>query len=386
MQFEFATASRIIFKNGAAQEIPALAAQFGQRICLVTGSDPKRTQWLADAMPLPPLVISAGGEPDTDFITTAADKARAHGSEVVVAIGGGSVMDTGKVIAALITNTDDLFDYLEVIGKGKPLLNKPVPLITAPTTSGTGSEVTANGVLQSKNHGVKVSLRSREMIPNIAVVDPELTMTMPPAVTASTGMDALTQLMEAYVSNKANPMTDSLCREGMMRAATSLHAACEDGSNMAAREDMAIASLFSGIALANAKLGAVHGFAAPLGGEFKAPHGMLCACLLPHVMKANIQALRQRAPDSHALFGYTEIAVILTGDVTATPEDGAEWIQDLCQEIAIPTLSELGVIPEAFENMADKAAQASSMQGNPIELTKEELIQILVAASQPTSR
>ncbi|CCH47887.1 iron-containing alcohol dehydrogenase [Pseudodesulfovibrio piezophilus] len=381
MNFEFSTAHRIIFKQGASQQIPALAAQFGERPCLVIGSNPNRTAWLRDAFNEPPLIIQMATEPDTDSMVKAVAAVRDGNCDVVVALGGGSVLDTGKVLSALATNKKDIFEYLEVVGRGTPLTNPPLPMIAVPTTAGTGSEVTANGVLLSNKHGVKVSLRSSEMIPNISVIDPELTLSMPHSVTASTGMDALTQLIEAYVSNKSNPITDALCREGIMRAATSLHAACEDGKNIAAREDMCIASLFSGIALANAKLGAVHGFAAPMGGEFKAPHGMICASLLPHVIRANIQALRLRTPESSTLFRYTEIAVMLTGDVTNEAEDGADWIQNLCSELGIPSLAGLGVPSKDFDKLAQKAAQTSSMKGNPIELTHEELIKILESAA-----
>lgn len=379
MHFQFATASRIIFKTGAAKDIPSLAAELGKTPCLVIGSNRKRMQWLEEGLN-PALVVQVMGEPDTDTALAAASQARQAGCDVVVAVGGGSVMDTGKIVAALITNTSDLFDYLEVVGKGMPLAEKPVPLITAPTTAGTGSEVTANGVLLAREQGVKVSLRSTDMIADIAVVDPELTLSMPPAVTAATGMDALTQLMEAYVTHLANPMTDSLCREGIMRAATSLPIAFEDGNDIEAREDMALASLFSGIALANAKLGAVHGFAAPIGGAFKAPHGAVCATLLPHVMRTNIAALRERDHHSPSLFRYNEVAVMLTGDVESIPEDGADWIEGLCGELNIPSLSDMGISEADFDSLIENAAGASSMKGNPIELTRDELRKILTAA------
>ncbi|QJB57136.1 iron-containing alcohol dehydrogenase [Pseudodesulfovibrio sp. zrk46] len=380
MQFNFATAAKIVFKNGVATEVPTMAANLGSKPCLVIGSNADRAQWLINELDAP-HVVQVTGEPDTDFAAQASQQAREAGCDVVIGMGGGSVMDAAKVIAALITNTADIFDYLEVVGKGQPLTEKPMPLITVPTTAGTGSEVTANGVLLAKGHDVKVSLRSTDMIADIAVIDPELMISMPPNVTAATGMDALTQLMEAYVSHAANPMTDGLCREGMMRAATSLPIAFEDGRDIMAREDMAMAALFSGIALANAKLGAVHGFAAPLGGQFKVPHGEVCATLLPHVMRANIAALRERDPESPSLFRYNEIAVMLTGDVTCGPEDGADWVEQLCEELVIPRLSDMGVTADHFEELVEMAANASSMKGNPIELTKEELMAILEAAS-----
>jgi len=383
MQFEFATASRIIFGSGSSEQISEMAAQRGSTACLVIGSSPERARWAIDAMTakgLSPHVVTISGEPDTDTISHAADEVRQAGCDVVVAMGGGSVLDAGKALAALLTNRSDLFDYLEIIGKGLPLNERPVPLIAVPTTAGTGSEVTSNAVILSPKHGVKVSMRSADMIPDVAVIDPKLTLSMPPAVTAATGMDALTQLMEAFVSNKANPMTDSLCREGMLRAAGSLRLAHADGTDLAAREDMALASLLSGIALSNAKLGAVHGFAAPLGGEFKAPHGAVCACLLPHVMEMNVKALKERDPQSEALKAYAEITVMLTGDIEATIEDCIIWVKELCRDLRIPTLREMGVRKKDFTGLAEKAAKASSMKGNPVVLREEELLKILELA------
>jgi alcohol dehydrogenase class IV len=383
MQFEFATASKIIFGSGSSKKLPELTAQLGNKVCLVIGGSPKRARWAIDSLTakgLSPHVVTISGEPDTDTISHAADGVRQAGCDVVVAIGGGSVLDAGKALAALLTNQSDLFEYLEVVGKGLPLTKKPAPFIAVPTTAGTGSEVTSNAVLLSPKHGMKVSMRSADMIPNIAIIDPKLTLSVPPAVTAATGMDALTQLMEAFVSNRANPITDSLCREGMMRAAGSIRPAHADGTDLTAREDMALASLLSGIVLANAKLGAVHGFAAPLGGEFKAPHGAVCACLLPHVMEMNVKALKERDPHSEALHAYAEITIILTGDIGADIEDCITWIKDLCQDLQIPGLKEMGVKKEDFAGLVEKAANTSSMKGNPVELHKEELIKILEKA------
>ena len=328
----------------------------------------------------PPLVIRITGEPDTDTMRDAAEQARIHNCDVVVGMGGGSVMDAAKVVAALLTNVGDIFDYLEVVGKGQPLTSKPVPLITAPTTAGTGSEVTANGVVLSKVHGVKVSLRSTDMIADIAVVDPELTLSVPPEVTASTGMDALTQLIEAFVSIQSNPMTDALCREGMAKAARSLRRACKQGRDIGARTDMALASLFSGIALANAGLGAVHGFAAPLGGQFHIPHGTACAILLPHVVEANLRALNSRMQDSGALPAYDGIARIVTQNNRSTATDCIGWIKTLCTDLGIPGLSQFGVSKSDFPDLARKAADASSMKGNPVVLSDDELLEILNSA------
>ncbi|WP_421903221.1 iron-containing alcohol dehydrogenase [Maridesulfovibrio sp.] len=383
MNFQFSTAPKIVFGSESARSIPEQAKTMGNNVCLVTGKSPKRIHWLIDELQdrgLSLHTISIAGEPDTKLIAGHAADARTQGCDIVVAVGGGSVLDAGKAIAALIPNKRDVLDYLEVVGKGMPLTEKPLPLIAAPTTSGTGSEVTTNAVLLCAEHKVKVSLRSADMIPDIAVVDPLLTLSAPPAVTAATGLDALTQLMESFVSRFASPMTNALCREGLQHGARSILRAYQDGQDIEARTGMALASLFSGITLANAKLGAVHGFAAPLGGEFKAPHGAVCAALLPYVMEINIRALKERDPQHPALAAYDEIAQILTGNSTAQAVDGIEWVKDICTEMKIPGLGEIGVQEKDFRSLATKAARASSMKGNPVELTEKELLKILANA------
>jgi len=324
--------------------------------------------------------LEVAGEPTVDLVRQGAAMARETGCQTVVAIGGGSAIDTGKAIAALLANGGDPLDYLEVIGQGRPLRLPSIPWIAVPTTAGTGAEVTRNAVLASPEHKVKASLRSPLMLARLAVVDPELTLGLPPAVTASTGLDALTQLIEPFVSVRANAMTDMFCREGMRRAARSLERAWRDGSDREARTDMAFASLLGGLALANAGLGAVHGFAAPIGGMFDAPHGAVCAALLPHVMRANIRALRERAADSSALERYAEVARILTGQPDAKPEDGADWAEGLVQRLGIPALGAYGVRREHMDILVQNAARASSMKGNPVTLSAEELTAILEAA------
>jgi alcohol dehydrogenase class IV len=283
----------------------------------------------------------------------------------------------------MLTNTGELEDYLEVVGAGKALTQASAPHIAIPTTAGTGAEVTRNAVLGVPEHRVKVSMRSPLMLPRLAVVDPDLTHSMPPTVTASTGLDALTQLIEVYVSNKANPLTDGICREGLKRAGRSLRRAYEDGDDSAAREDMAIASFFSGLGLANAKLGAVHGFAGPLGGMFSAPHGAVCARLLPFVMEANVRALRSRKPGSAILSRYDDVAQLLTGRTTATAADGVAWVQDLSEALTVPSLTEFGLAERDFPDAVAKAQKSSSMKGNPIKLTDDELLEILKKACHP---
>jgi alcohol dehydrogenase class IV len=380
MRFEFATATRILFGPGTSHAVASLVADMGTRALVVTGRSVERAALLLEELKkhkVETVLVNVPGEPTTDMALAGAARARETQCDFVIGIGGGSVLDTGKAIAALMTNTGDLFDYLEVIGRGEPLAYPSAPCITLPTTAGTGSEVTRNAVLASPEHRVKVSLRSPSMLPRLAVVDPELTYSVPPAVTASTGLDALTQVLEPYVSIQANPMTDGICREGLGRAARSLRRAYEDGRNTEARQDMALVSLFGGLALANAKLGAVHGFAGPLGGLFPAPHGTICARLLPYVLEANVRALQTRMPDSPALARYDEVAQLLTGKGTARAADGVVWIQDLCRALAVPPLSDFGLTEGDFPTVVDKAHNASSMKGNPIPLTDEELTEIL---------
>ncbi len=380
MRFEFATATRILFGPGTFQEVASLATEMGKRAFVVTGRSVERAAPLLEGLKkrrVESVLVNVPGEPTTDIALAGVERARETQCDFVIGFGGGSALDTGKAIAALMTNEGDVFDYLEVIGRGKPLAHAPAPYIAVPTTAGTGSEVTRNAVLASPEQRVKVSLRSPLMLPRLAVVDPELTHSMPPAVTASTGLDALTQVLEPYVSNQANPMTDALCREGLRRAGRSLRCAYEDGGDAAARQDLALTSLFGGLALANAKLGAVHGFAGPLGGLFHAPHGTICARLLPYVVEVNVRALQARMPDSPALVRYDEVAQLLTGKSTARAADGIAWIQDHCQALDVPPLSDFGLSEDDFPMVVEKARSASSMKGNPILLTDEELTEIL---------
>jgi alcohol dehydrogenase class IV len=383
MRFEFATATRIIFGAGTLREVGPLARELAPRALVVTGANSQRAEPLlallrqhgvdAFAFPVP-------GEPEIETVQRGVALAKQEDCGLVISFGGGSALDAGKAIAAMLANPGELLDYLEVIGRGKALAKPSVPFIAIPTTAGTGSEVTRNAVLASPEHRVKVSLRSPFMLPKVAVVDPELTYDLPPAVTASTGLDALTQLIEPYVSSRANPMTDALCVEGIRRAARSLRTAFADGRNTAARYDMAVASLFGGLGLANAGLGAVHGFAGPIGGQFPAPHGAVCAALLPHVMEANLRALRRRQPGAQTLQRYEEMARLVTGKASATAEDGVEWVRKLVADLRIPSLGHYGLQREHTAGLVEKASQASSMKANPITLTPEELTGILERA------
>jgi alcohol dehydrogenase class IV len=382
-RFEFATATRIIFGAGTLRGVGPLARAMGRRALVVTGRTTERARPLLEllaAQEIGTVPFAVTGEPTTEVARLGTERARESGCDLIVGFGGGSTLDTGKAIAALLANGGDPLDYLEVIGEGRPLGVPSLPYIAIPTTAGTGAEVTRNAVLASPEHRVKVSLRSPLMLPRLALVDPELTHGLPPEVTASTGLDALTQVMEPYVSSRASPITDALCREGMRRAARSLRRAHRHGDDPGAREDMALASLFGGLALANAGLGAVHGFAGPIGGMFGGAHGAICARLLPHVMSANLRALKERCAESRALRRYDEIGRILTGNDGATADDGVAWVQDLCQALRVPALAAYGITREHLTSVVEKSSAASSMRGNPIELTSDELREILELA------
>jgi alcohol dehydrogenase class IV len=383
MQFRFSTANSIVFGPGSAEEFARDFGGLGCRAFLLVGSDPERFSHIINPLTSAENtceVFHITGEPTTDMAQAAIVSARRAQSLAVIAVGGGSVIDVGKVVAAMLTNEGELLDYLEVVGAGKHLREKPVPYTAMPTTAGTGAEVTRNAVLKVPEHRVKVSMRSPLLLPRMAIVDPLLTLSMPPALTASTGLDALTQLIEAFVSSKANPLTDGLCREGLVRAGRSLRCAFENGGDAQAREDMSLASLFSGLALANAGLGAVHGLAGPLGGVVDAPHGAVCGRLLPHVMELNVRVLQERATDSVALPRFDEIARILTGRNDALAADGVRWIQDLCTHFALPGLSAYGLTREDLPAVAAQAQKASSMKGNPVGLRDEEVITVLEKA------
>jgi alcohol dehydrogenase class IV len=378
MSLEFATAGRIVFGCGTVGQTVDAAKRFGKRALIVTGRSSERAARITRELDC--VVMPVAGEPTLDTIRAGVARVRESSCDVVIAFGGGSAIDAGKTIAAMAANPGDVLDYIEVIGTGKPLSGPPLPFIAVPTTAGTGSEVTRNAVLGSPEHHVKASLRSLLMLPRVAIVDPELTLDLPKNITASTGLDALTQLIEPYVSSRANPMTDMFCVEGMRRASNALARAYRDGQDREARTHMAFASLLGGSALANAGLGIVHGFAAPIGGMFPAPHGAVCAALLPYAMDANIRAMRSRAPESRALERYDVVARLLRRDTQANADDGVTWVRDLCRELEVPPLRTYGIADADIPVLVDKAANASSMKANPIQLTPDELRETISAA------
>jgi len=385
MFFEFATATRIVFGPGAFPKILPDLPQFGSRALVVSGSNWDVSDGVCSvlrSLALEAFHYPIGGEPSIESVLAGVRMAHETDCDFVIGIGGGSAMDTGKAISALMTNPGEIYDYLEIIGKGLPLRHPAAPFVAVPTTAGTGSEVTRNAVLASPEHRVKVSLRSPLMLPRLAVVDPELTYKLPPGLTASTGMDALAQLIEPYVSNGSNPLIAPLCREGIGRVANSLVRAFRDGFDAEARQDMALASLFGGLALANARLGAVHGLAGPLGGMYPVPHGAACARLLPHAVRINLRALRQRDPRSASLQRVVEVARLLTGDKEADADAGVSWLEEACAILAIPPLRSFGLQASEFHEVVKRAQQASSMKGNPLPLTNEEVTEILLLESK----
>lgn len=383
MQFEFATATRILFGSGSLAKSVGVIISYGQKALVVTGKNPDRAAPLTTHLQNHDIIVttfSVAHEPTIELINEGVQTAKANTCDMVISFGGGSVIDAGKAIAALASNEGHPLDYLEVIGKGQPLQNPPLPFVAIPTTAGTGAEVTQNAVLASDEYKVKVSLRSPLMLPKLAVVDPELTLDMPPYITAQTGMDALTQVIEPYTSRLANPITDVFCVEGIKRAASSLKTAFEQGDNLSAREDMALASLLGGLALANAKLGAVHGFAGTLGGMYSAPHGAICAGLLPYATQINVRAMQERELKNPALARYEHVAQLLTGRKDATIDDAINWLTELSVSLDIPHLATYGVRSDDFQEIVEKSSRSSSMKGNPITLEPSEMHEILAMA------
>ncbi|MCW4026825.1 MAG: iron-containing alcohol dehydrogenase [Candidatus Bathyarchaeota archaeon] len=380
MEFQFATASRIIFGPGSACHLAPLAASFGRRALVVVGSVPERHSSLLESLEatgVATCLYSVIGEPTVELIERGVETTRSHECALVVSIGGGSAIDAGKAIAGLASNPGEPLDYLEIIGKGEVLSEDPLPFLAVPTTAGTGAEVTRNAVLGSPQHGVKVSFRDYRLLPDVAIIDPELTLTMPSDVTAFSGMDALTQVLEPLVSSKATPFTDLLCRDGIRRASQFLYKAYAEPLDLEARLNMSMTSLYGGLALANAGLGAVHGIAGPVGGMIRAPHGIICAALLPHVMEVNIAILKESEGGSSALARYREVAVLLTGNQGAQPEDGTRRILELCHRLQIPTLSEFDLQDETLQDAARKSLNSSSMKGNPTTLSLETVCEVL---------
>lgn len=381
--FELATATEIVFGRGRIAELGKRAGTLGRRALLVTGGHPERLAPVLERCGAAGLVVSTiaiATEPTTTEVIRGVAVAREADVDLVIGLGGGSALDAAKAVAALTTNPGEPLDYLEVVGRGAPLVRPSLSCVLIPTTSGTGAEVTKNAVLAVESERVKVSLRSLSMLPRLALVDSELTHGVPPGVTAATGLDALTQVLEPYVSNARGPFTDALAVEGMRRSARSLRRAFIDGADADARDDLAVTSLFGGLCLANAKLGAVHGLAGPLGGALRAPHGALCARLLPEVMQTNLA--RARAGGAHDVVErYNHVARVLTGRPDAHAEAGIDWVRELVETLQIPRLGSFGLVSSQVNDIVSRASSSSSMKGNPVTLDADDLHRILERAS-----
>lgn len=380
MDFAFATAQTIRFGNGVSRELASIIDQGTRKAFVVTGTNPSRHREPIEILSQSGIEVerfAQSGEPSIDSINEGVNAARATQPDIVIGIGGGSAIDSGKAIAAMASNKGELLDYLEVVGRGLPLESPSLPYMAIPTTAGTGAEATRNSVIGVPEAGVKVSLRSPSMLPRWAIVDPELTYQLPAKIAAYTGIDALTQNLEAFLSSKANPLSDAIAREGLIRAGRSLRAACGDSLDCDAKADMCIASLCGGIALANAGLGAVHGFAGPIGGMIDAPHGAICGSLLLPVFRANFDTIKRRDAEGATSRKFDEAARLLTGNPEAKGTYALAWLESLTQDLPLNKLSELGFSSDLIQEASEKALRASSMRGNPVELSKADLREIL---------
>jgi alcohol dehydrogenase class IV len=375
LSFAFRTAGEIAFGPGESRRTPDVAARLGRRVFLVTGARSIENSGFPARFP-GAVRWTVAGEPDVALVDEGARRCREAGCDVVVGAGGGSALDAAKAVAALAVHEGSVVEYLEEVGGGRALDRPPLPFVAVPTTAGSGSEATRNAVIRVPGRGVKRSLRHDRLLPRVAIVDPELSGGAPLAVAAAAGLDALTHLVESYLSTGAQPTTDALAVPGARLAYGALRALAAGKADASSRESMALASLWGGIALANAGLGAVHGLVAPLGGRCAIAHGNACACLLEATFRANLEALRSRAPSSPALPRLAELASAL-GE--SSPESLADALGRLRRDLGIPSLSDFGFRAEDVPAVV-KDSRGSSMKFNPVALTDDELAQVLEAA------
>jgi alcohol dehydrogenase class IV len=380
VRFDLAVPADIRFGAGRVSEVPeALSGLGASRVLIVTGRTTSRADTLRSALReagMSSVVFGVAAEPSIERVRAAVTLLAEVGCDAVLGFGGGSALDVAKSVAVLATSGTDPIDHLEVIGAGRPIEQPGLPCVAVPTTAGTGSEVTRNSVLSGG--GVKASLRSPLMLPRVALVDPDLLAGVPKTTIAASGMDALSQLIEPLLSRRANPFTDALARDGIRRSARSLHRAYREGmEDPGVREDLALASLFGGMCLANSGLGAVHGLAAAAGARLSAPHGAVCAAVLAATMDVDLRALRGRAPDHPALDRISEVATLLTGQPDAPPEDAIAWLRRLTAALSIPGLASYGLDQNEIAPVVMAAQKASSMRGNPIDLSDEEVGEIV---------
>ena len=370
--FAFLTATEILFGRGEAYQAAGRIKALGTRVFLLHGT-PARADWLAEILAEQGCDVTrfvVQGEPDIAMIE-AATKA-AQGAQTIVSLGGGAVIDAGKAVAAMVPATRPLMDHLEVIGKSLPLDHPPLPFVAIPTTAGTGAEVTRNAVIGSPEHSRKVSLRDKRMLPTLAIIDPALTDNTPKAITLASGLDAITQVIEPYICTRANRITDALCRDAIPQGLSALRRLMVN-EDAQARDDMAWVSLCGGLALANAGLGVIHGLAGPLGGLLPSAHGAICGTLLPHGLALN--AARTENP--------TRILKVIgwIAEAFETPHENAlTALTKWSRENGLPSLAQMGFMPQHLHQAAEAAAVSSSMQANPARLSASDLAILMAAA------
>ncbi|WP_029031599.1 iron-containing alcohol dehydrogenase [Salinarimonas rosea] len=378
--FTFGPSGQIVFGRGRAAEAPGLVAAMARRVVLVHGRDSARAGWLHEGLVACGVAVTAlgcPGEPTLPLLEDALETARAFAPDAVVAIGGGAAIDLGKALAALIPQETAPLDHLEVVGRGLPLGRAPLPCIALPTTAGTGAEVTKNAVVGVPEHRRKVSLRDARMVPRLAIVDPALTDGLPRAPTLASGLDALTQVIEPYLSARANPFTDALCRAAIPLALPAL-ARLMEAEDADARDAMAFVSLCGGLALAHAGLGVVHGLAGPIGGLADAPHGAVCGALLPHALEALDAAA---APGSELARRLAEVRPDLAPALGVSPEETPRALAAFSARHGLPGLAALGVDPADHETLAEMAETSSSMKASAIAFDAPALVAVLRAAA-----
>jgi alcohol dehydrogenase class IV len=381
MQFNLTATPNTVFGAGRFEALPGIISRFGNKVLLVTGKSSFMISDMAigffmqiDSLKLQHRLVQINGEPSPDQIDRAVELFREWNPDVVVAIGGGSVVDAGKAISAMLHEKGSVVDFLEDVGHLKPS-GKKTPLIAVPTTSGTGSEATKNAVItQLGKDGFKKSLRHDRYIPDIALVDPLLTVACPPTVTAASGMDAFTQLLESYLSTNSNPVTDALALDGMEKLMNSIEKAVFDGTNVEARTNLSYAALMSGITLANAGLGLVHGFAQPLGSLFTVPHGVVCGTLMGAVNRVTVQQLRKNG-DHRTLDKYHKVAMLFgsKGNREECTDRLIDYLDELTIKFQLPKLSDFGIT----ENDFPLIIQHTGMKYHPVQLSNEELMLVL---------
>lgn len=391
LRFEFATTPLVEFGAGALERLGAHAARHGRRAWLVTGGGALERAGIVEralaglaAAGVSVARQKVAAEPDTAVVDRGAREAREAGCELVIGLGGGSVLDAAKAVACLLANGGEALDYLEVVGRGRPVGRAAAPFLAVPTTAGTGAEATRNAVLADTASGTKASLRHESLLPRVALLDPPLTHGLPPELTARSGLDAIVQLIEPYVSRRDHPMIDALALEGLRRASAALPRAYADGEDAGAREDMMLAALWSGMALAHCGLGAAHAFAGPLGGSFPVPHGIACAATIPFAMEANLRVARRTPGGTETVRRHADVARAL-GAAGDEPDDaaadaGAERMRELCELLNVPKLSAFGVSREAVPDLVARAKKTSSMKANPVDLPDDDLAGILERA------